>query len=180
MPGPEKRPCTEGEVRELSHRMAERSAEHPALASINTLTLESSQGALSCRQVDGTRCTPEQLRSLDEHVAEPLRCAIYELVMGSNPASRPSTGQDQTPTTLSDVSTTPDSPSPTPSSTSTTPSSASKTPSNNSIPQNHNSTAQNHPAAMASHPPGWQHRPVATQNHTSTTGNPNSTPPKEP
>src|SRR5271157_2661338 len=31
--GPERRPCTQGEVRELSRRLAEKSAEHPALAS---------------------------------------------------------------------------------------------------------------------------------------------------
>ena len=130
--GPEKRPCTEGEVRELSHRMAERSAEHPALASINTLTLESSQGAISCRQVDGHFCTPEQLRSLNEHVAEPLRYEIYELVLRSNPENRSSTAQNQTPTTSSEVSTTPDNASTTQSSTSPTPGSAYTMPSSTS------------------------------------------------
>ena len=184
--GPERRPCTGAEVRELSHRMAERSAEHPALASISTLTLESSAGALSCRQVDGALCTHEQLRSLNEHVAEPLRCAIYEVALRSNPASQTSTAQKHTPTTLSDVSTTPTSVSPaqnstftTPSSASTTPSSASTTPTSNSSTQNHSSTAQNHPSTTAYRASAWQHRNPATQNHPSTTGNKNSMPPKQ-
>lgn len=184
--GPERRPCTEGEVRELSRRMAERSAEHSALASISTLTLESSAGALSCRQVDGALCTHEQLRSLNEHVAEPLRCAIYEVVLKSNPKNPTSTAQNQTPKTSSAVSTTRDNASPTRNSTFTTPNNASPnqnstftTPSSNSPTQHHNSTAQNHASTPASHASGWQHRPPATQNHTSTTGNQNSTPPKQ-
>src|SRR5208282_3714498 len=113
-------------VSELSHRMAERSAEHPALASISTLTLESSEGALSCRQLDGAHCNHEQLRALNEHVAEPLRCAIYEV--SSNPASQTSTAQNQTPLTLGNRSTTAGSASLTGWGSSTTPTSSSTTP----------------------------------------------------
>ncbi len=51
--GPERRPCTEDMVREMARRMAERSSEHPALAEINTLTMDSPDGTLSCGQNDG-------------------------------------------------------------------------------------------------------------------------------
>jgi len=178
--GPEKRPCTEGEVKELSSRMAEKSSEHPALASINTLTLESPQGAISCRQVDGKFCTPEQLKSLNEHVAEPLRCEIYELALRSNPQSHTSTAQNKTPATSHAVSTTPESASPTPSGGSTTTSSNSSTQHHDSTAQNHPTTAGDHTPPPQHHPGEWQHRTSTTQKHASTTGNQNSTPPKQP
>jgi hypothetical protein len=56
--------------------MEEKSADHPALAGINTLRLESSDGTLSCRQKDGNPCTAEQVRSLDEHVAAEMQCNL--------------------------------------------------------------------------------------------------------
>jgi hypothetical protein len=74
--GPERNPCSETMVRDMSAKMAEKSSEHPALAEINTLTLESPNGTLSCRQNDGKPCTAEQVRSLNEHVAAPLRCEV--------------------------------------------------------------------------------------------------------
>jgi len=199
--GPERRPCTEGEVRELSRRMTERSSEHPALASINALSLESSEGSLSCRQVDGAHCTSEQVRSLNEHVAEPLRCAIYEVASRSNPESRNSTEQNETPTTSGEVSTMPGSAY----ATSSTPSTTS---SSNSSTQNHTATGDNHNAQ-------WEHRKAeqerrdaelehrnaelrrrnaelehrnaelhnvasVTPKHTSTTAKPSTTVPKQP
>ena len=74
--GPERRPCTEEMVRDLARRMGEKSAEHPALAEINTLSLDSPDGTLSCRQNDGKPCTAEQVRSLNEHVAAEMRCDV--------------------------------------------------------------------------------------------------------
>ncbi len=74
--GLERRPCTEEKVRELARRMGEKSAEHPVLAEINTLRLDSPDGTLSCRQNNGNRCTAEQVRSLNEHVAAEMRCEI--------------------------------------------------------------------------------------------------------
>jgi len=185
--GPEKRPCTEGEVRELSRKMAEKSAEHPALAAINTLTLESSAGALSCRQVNGARCTSEQLKSLNEHVAGPLRCAIYEVVSGSNPASHTSTAQNQTRTTSSYVSTTPSSVSTTSSTTSTTPSTVFTPSSSTSSEQKHTYTTEHHSSTEGNHAPPWPHRTSewqkrnsTTQSHTSTTGTQNPPASKQP
>ena len=74
--GLERRPCTEEKVRDLARRMGEKSAEHPVLAEINTLRLDSPDGTLSCRQNNGNRCTAEQVRSLNEHVAAEMRCEI--------------------------------------------------------------------------------------------------------
>ena len=170
--GPEKRPCTQGEVSELSRRMAEKRAEHPALAHIDTLTLESREGALSCRQADGVRCTHEQLKVLNEHVAEPLRYEIYEA--RPNSVSPTSTAQNHAPATSRNVSKTPTSASPTETGTTKTPSSASTTTNTKSSTPNHSATTQNHP------PAGWQNRNSTTQNHASTTGKQDSTPPKKP
>jgi hypothetical protein len=89
--GPERRPCTQENMEELSHRMTEKSAEHPALAEINTLTLESPDGTVSCRQNNGAPCTMEQIRILNEHVAAPLRCDIRYESSRSNTANRAST-----------------------------------------------------------------------------------------
>jgi len=74
--GPERRPCTQEMVRDLASRMGKKSAEHPALARINTLSLDSPDGTLSCRQNDGKPCTAEQVRSLNEHVAAEMRCDV--------------------------------------------------------------------------------------------------------
>ena len=158
--------------------MAEKSAEHPALASINTLTLESSEGALSCWQVDGALCTREQLGALNEHVAAPLRCAIYEV--RSYPESQNSTAQNQTPKTSTNISTAPTTAFLTQSSTATTPSSASTATSSKTSTENHGSTPQNHSSTA------WQHRTAAgqnrnttTQNHAPATGSQTPTPPKQ-
>lgn len=184
--GPERRPCTEGEVRELSRRLAERSQEHPALASINTLTLESSQGAVSCRQVDGARCTREQLRSLNEHVAAPLRCAIYEVNVRSNPQSRTSTEPNEEPANSSYVATTPESTSLTPASTYTAPGSSymtttstATTPGGNSSTQHGNPTGQNHAHNADRRPAEWHHRDPTAQNHTPTARHQIPPPPKQ-
>jgi hypothetical protein len=90
--GRERRPCTEEEVRELDRRMAERSSEHPLLAEINTLTLESPDGKISCLQNNGSPCTGEQIRVLNEHVAAPLRYEIRFEFSRTNTANRTSAG----------------------------------------------------------------------------------------
>jgi len=93
--GPERHPCTQENMEELSHRMTEKSAEHPALADINTLTLESPDGTVSCRQNNGAPCTMDQIRVLNEHVAAPLRCDIRYEYPRSNTANRTSTSLRQ-------------------------------------------------------------------------------------
>ena len=97
--GPERRPCTEMMVRDLARRMGEKSVEHPALAKINTLRLESSDGTLSCRQNDGNRCTAEQVRSLNEHVAAEMRC----LLRFQYPRANAENATDTKPTPSSDI-----------------------------------------------------------------------------
>jgi len=101
--GPERRPCEEWNVRELSRRLEEKGAEHPALADIRALRLESSDGSVLCEQTSGAHCTSEQVRSLNEHVAQPLRCEIYfhQASAGQNPTT---TAQTSTGTKSSAVS----------------------------------------------------------------------------
>ena len=89
----------------MARRMAERSSEHPALANINTLTLES-EGALSCRQLSGAHCTSEEIKALNEHVAQPLRSEIYEVAGRPKAAGQNSIAQNQTSTPSSPISTT--------------------------------------------------------------------------
>jgi hypothetical protein len=74
--GPDRKPCTQELVRDLVKRTGEKSAEHPALADIKALALDSPDGTLSCRQSNGRPCTREQIRALNEHVAAPLRCNV--------------------------------------------------------------------------------------------------------
>jgi hypothetical protein len=99
--GPEWRPCTEMMVRHLARRMGEKSAEHPAwaLAKINSLRLESSDGTVSCQQNDRNPCTAEQVRSLNEHVAAEMRCHLRFEYLGSNAGN----ATDTHATTSSDV-----------------------------------------------------------------------------
>ena len=97
--GPERRPCTQEMVRDLARRMGKKSAEHSALAKINTLSLDSPDGTLSCRQNDGKPCTAEQVRSLNEHVAAEMRCDVRFEYSGSNAGNATSTH----PNTTSDI-----------------------------------------------------------------------------
>jgi len=205
--GPERRPCREWEVNELSRRMVEKSNEHPVLASIRTLTLESSEGALSCQRVEGGHCTPEQLWSLNEHVAKPLRCTIYEVPLRPNSVSPSATAQNRAPTRSAEVSTTRHNESesekssptawnnesvsekstPTTSnnefltetSTSPAPTGTTVAAGGNSTTPHRNPTAQNHAPATAAHPAGWQHRTAATPSHTTVPASQGSTPPKQ-
>ena len=97
--GLERGPCTEMMVRDLTRRMEEKSAEHPALAEINPLRLESPDGTVSCRQKDGNPCTAEQVRSLNEHVAAEMRCNLgFE-----DPRSDAENDTDTHPATSSDI-----------------------------------------------------------------------------
>jgi hypothetical protein len=95
----ERRPCTEMMVRDLARRMGEKSAEHPALAEINSLRLESSDGTLSCSQRDGNPCSAEQVRSLNEHVAAEMSCDVRL----ENPSSDAANATDTHPTPSSDT-----------------------------------------------------------------------------
>jgi cobalamin biosynthesis Mg chelatase CobN len=61
------------------------------LAQINSLTLESPDGTLSCRQNNGSPCTNEQIRILNEHVAAPLRCQVRFEYSAAGTANRAST-----------------------------------------------------------------------------------------
>jgi len=171
--GPERHPCSEGVVRELSRRMEERRAEHPLLASIRALTLESPDGTVSCRRHDGQACTREELRSLNEHVAEPLRCRIYYGASTSYAESHTSTVPYQTTTTptttYAPTNKTSMPPSTTPATTggtTTTRSTTAATPNN----PNHTAMTQNHGPAAGYHPSAWQNRTATTQNHASGTG----------
>lgn len=205
--GPERHPCRESEVNELSRRMAEKSNEHPVLASIRNLTLESSEGALSCQQVEGGHCTPEQLWSLNEHVAKPLRCTIYEVPLRPNSVSPSATAQNRAPTRSSQVSTTTNNESASERSSSTTSDnefasekstptaandeflnetsaspaakSAAVAPSSNASTPKRNPTAQNHAPAAAARAAGWQHRTAAMPNHTVAPASQNSSTPKQ-
>jgi len=49
-------------VRDLSGMMGEKSAERPALAEINTVSLDSLDGTSSCRLNDGKPCGAQQVR----------------------------------------------------------------------------------------------------------------------
>lgn len=189
--GPERRPCRESEVREISHRMVERSVEHPALASIGALNLESSEGAVSCRQLEGGLCTPEQLWSLNEHVAKPLRCEIYDAANRTNPQSSTATAQNRTLPRSNNISTKPSTEPQSENRTSTkptnehltehgtspAPNSAFTTPGSNPSAPNHNSMHENHDATAAARAAGWEHRTPVTQNHPTATVN--STPPRK-
>jgi hypothetical protein len=185
--GPDKRPCTEGEVKELTRRLAEKTPEHPELASISTLTLES-KGAMSCRQIDGALCSHEQLRALNQHVAEPLRCAIYEVVLKPNSGSHTSTAQNQTSTSSGEVSTTsenesstqdsystPDSTSTTPGSAYTMPSSSSTTPNSTYTPPSGTSTTAGTAYTTSSNSSTTAGNSSTTSSGTSTTQHKNST-----
>lgn len=190
--GPERRPCTEGVVRDLTQRMMERRDEHPLLASIHSVTLESREGEVSCQQHGGQPCTHEQVRALNEHVAEPLRCALYfsaarpsgeaySTARQSRTATPSGTTTNHTPTASTGSTTqgTPTASTPTPDSTQ----SNSKTASNSSTPAGGTSTqstptGQNHAQAAGSRGTPWQYRTVAGQAHASSAGNHNSMPPK--
>lgn len=188
--GPERRPCEERNVAEMSRRLLDKRAEHPALADIRHLQLKSSAGALSCEQANGAPCSSEQIRSLNEHVAQPLRCEVY---FGTAPANRNYTSQNpgttaqnnsmgtttQNPgtttedttenpgTTTESLGSTIQSPgtttqnAATSSTTSSTTGSAAATTQKT---QNNSSTAQNHPSTAGQHPGLAQHH-TASPHH---------------
>jgi hypothetical protein len=166
--GPERRACTEEMVRDLGSKLAEKRSEHPALADINTLTLDSRDGTLSCRQNDGKPCTAEQVRALNEHVAAALRWDVRFESSRSNAQSHTSMAQNHTSMPPNTVAT---------NNTSTTPVNSSTTGSSAST-QNHTSTAQNHTSTASSRTSLPQNRTSTTQNHASTTGNHNPPSPK--
>lgn len=167
--GPERRPCEEQNVREMSRRMDEKRSEHASLADIRSLRLESSDGRLACEQATGERCNWEQIRSLNEHVATELRCEIYFDPSPSNQRNT-STTQNHASTTRTGVSTatsytsrTSGNPSTTVGSgSSVTTTATSSTPSSTTTTtktQSHNLNAQNHPPVAGEHA-AMQHHPM--------------------
>ena len=168
--GPERRPCEEWNVREMSRRMDEKRSEHASLADIRSLRLESSDGRLACEQASGERCNWEQIRSLNDHVAAELRCEIYFDPSPSNQRLT-NTTQNHASTTRTGFSTARGNSSRTSGNTSTTVGSGSSvtTTATSSNPvstttttaktQNHSLNAQNHPPAAGEHA-AMQHHPV--------------------
>lgn len=168
--GPERRPCEEQNVREMSRRMDEKRSEHASLADIRSLRLESSDGRLTCEQASGERCNWEQIRSLNDHVAAELRCEIYFDPSSSNQRLT-NTTRNHASTTRAGVSTATSYTSRTSGNSSTTVGSGSSvtTTATSSTPistttttaktQSHDLNAQNHPPAAAEHT-AMQHHPM--------------------
>jgi len=168
--GPERHPCTEWEVREMHRRLEERREEHPELAHIRILVLETREGAVACRQHDDAPCTQEQVRALNEHVAEPMRCALYFGTPRASTGTSTATSQNHHPSTQNHPATTNTNG---PSGTSTSTSAASSTGSTEqggTSAQSHASTTQNQSQSTgnhsASHNATAPNHPVATNYHT--------------
>jgi hypothetical protein len=93
--GPEKHPCTENVVQFMERKLQEKRSEHREFAEISSLRLYSPNGKVSCRQKDGNSCTAEQVRLLNEHVAQPMMCDLrfeHELPNTTNSARTAGTG----------------------------------------------------------------------------------------
>jgi hypothetical protein len=150
--GPERQPCTEWNVRELSRQMEEKRSDHPALGDITAMRLESSDGAFLCQQANGEHCTSEQIRSLNEHVAEPLRCTIYWGNESSSPANAVATAQYRSRTSAGTASNGKSNASLTATDTSSAPAGTSTTANKTAATPNHRVTAQNHTSAVSEHP----------------------------
>lgn len=80
--GPDGKACTWSQVADLSTAAISSEGTRRALAAFGKLTLAKFDGTLTCEQTDGTPCTTEQVRSLNQ-VAEPLKLRLWYRFTGA-------------------------------------------------------------------------------------------------
>jgi hypothetical protein len=80
--GADGKACTWSQVADLSTAAVSGEGTRRALAAFGKLTLAKFDGTLTCEQTDGTPCTTDQVRSLNQ-VAAPLKLRLWYRFAGA-------------------------------------------------------------------------------------------------
>lgn len=81
--GPDKKPCSAGQVSDINHGISAGKRAHQALTDVKSVALTGADGSLTCTQNNGQPCSAEQVQAVSD-IAGSLKCAINYNASKSN------------------------------------------------------------------------------------------------